>query len=200
MRRWPGTQDGFGLHMKDVSEPDDEILRNSRIDLFVLEMFYIPSLSFSKLAVLAFYWRIFNSVRSAKISIIILAVIAILWLTARVSPLVWLRQTLAANTYTAAHSEHTSLYTSTCLLGCSAWSLVPLPGPVVLSWQRVTPVHTSACRCCSSDHTCPAGAKATAKPGEEIWSHRPFYVRHFRLCGHGRRDCIFDQIRSWCHR
>lgn len=48
-------------------------------------MFYIPSLSFSKLAVLAFYWRIFNSVRSAKVSIIVLAVIAILWLATRVS-------------------------------------------------------------------------------------------------------------------
>lgn len=54
------------------------------------EMFYIPSLSFSKLAVLAFYWRIFNSVRSAKISIIILAIIAILWLAVRVSPPAWL--------------------------------------------------------------------------------------------------------------
>lgn len=51
----------------------------------VKEMFYIPSLSFSKLAVLAFYWRIFNSVRSAKVSIIILTIIAILWLVVRVS-------------------------------------------------------------------------------------------------------------------
>lgn len=55
-------------------------------------MFYIPSLSFSKLAVLAFYWRIFNSVRSAKISIIILAIIAILWLAVRVSPPAWLSE------------------------------------------------------------------------------------------------------------
>lgn len=82
--------------MKDVPRPDPDILRNARIDLFVLEMFYIPSLSFSKLAVLAFYWRIFNSVRSAKISIIILAVIAVLWLAARVSSLAWLRKTPAA--------------------------------------------------------------------------------------------------------
>lgn len=52
----------------------------------VEEMFYIPSLSFSKLAVLAFYWRIFNSVRSAKVSIIILTIIAIMWLVVRVSP------------------------------------------------------------------------------------------------------------------
>lgn len=59
-------------------------------------MFYIPSLSFSKLAVLAFYWRIFNSVRSAKISIIILAVIAVLWLAARVSTPAWLRKIPAA--------------------------------------------------------------------------------------------------------
>lgn len=78
--------------MKDVPRPDPEILRDARIDLFILEMFYIPSLSFSKLAILAFYWRIFNSVRSAKISIIILAVIAVLWLAVRVSALVRLRQ------------------------------------------------------------------------------------------------------------
>lgn len=82
--------------MRDVHRPDPDILRNARIDLFVLEMFYISSLSFSKLAILAFYWRIFNSVRSAKISIIILAVIAVLWLAARVSPLVRLRKTPAA--------------------------------------------------------------------------------------------------------
>ncbi|KAL2291769.1 hypothetical protein FJTKL_11961 [Diaporthe vaccinii] len=81
MIKW--TQDGFGLHMKDVPRPDPEILRDARIDLFILEIFYIPSLSFSKLAILAFYWRIFNSVRSAKISIIILAVIAVLWLAVR---------------------------------------------------------------------------------------------------------------------
>lgn len=83
--------------MKDVDRPDDEILRDARVDLFVLEMFYIPSLSFSKLAILAFYWRIFNSVRSAKVSIIILAIIAILWLAVRVSLRVWLCQIPAAD-------------------------------------------------------------------------------------------------------
>lgn len=76
--------------MEDIDRPTEEVLRSARLDLFVLEMFYIPSLSFSKLAVLAFYWRIFNSVRSAKVSIIILAIIAVLWLAVRVSLLMWL--------------------------------------------------------------------------------------------------------------
>lgn len=76
--------------MEGIDRPAQEVLRSARLDLFVLEMFYIPSLSFSKLAVLAFYWRIFNSVRSAKVSIIILAIIAVLWLAVRVSLLVWL--------------------------------------------------------------------------------------------------------------
>lgn len=51
----PGTYDGFGLRVEDVGRPEDDIVRNARLDLFILEIFYTSSLSFSKLAVLAFY-------------------------------------------------------------------------------------------------------------------------------------------------
>lgn len=80
-----GSYDGFGLHVEDIPRPNEDIVRDTKLDLFILEVFYVSSLSFSKLSVLAFYWRIFNSVRSAQIMILTLAIVAIVWMVARVS-------------------------------------------------------------------------------------------------------------------
>lgn len=78
-------QDGFGVHLADVDKPADEVIHDAKLDLFILEIFYACSLSFSKFALIALYWRIFNSVQSAKIMILILAVVAGVWMAARVS-------------------------------------------------------------------------------------------------------------------
>lgn len=78
-------QDGFGIPVEDVDRPADEVIRDAKLDLFILEMFYASSLGFSKFAIIALYWRIFNSVQSAKIMIMVLAVVASAWMVARVS-------------------------------------------------------------------------------------------------------------------
>lgn len=87
---FPGwKRDGFGLHVNDIDRPADEVTRAARLNLFIVEIFYATSLSFSKLAILAFYWRIFNSVRSAQIMIRVLSVMAVMWMTARVSEMLF---------------------------------------------------------------------------------------------------------------
>lgn len=83
---FPGwKRDGFGFHVYDIDRPADEVTRAAKLNLFIVEIFYASSLSFSKLAILAFYWRIFNSVRSAQIMIRMLSVMAVMWMAARVS-------------------------------------------------------------------------------------------------------------------
>ncbi|KAI1851323.1 hypothetical protein JX266_003398 [Neoarthrinium moseri] len=73
---------GFGLHLKDVGTTAQESLTNSLFFCYLAELFYAFSLAFSKLAILSFYWRMFQ--RSAiKIPIIILAICAVVWLILR---------------------------------------------------------------------------------------------------------------------
>ncbi|KAJ4195335.1 hypothetical protein NW759_016467 [Fusarium solani] len=60
-----------------------DILAKSRLSLFLTELLYAFSLTFSKLAILAFYWRMFKT-SNIRIPILVLAGLAIIWLAVRI--------------------------------------------------------------------------------------------------------------------
>lgn len=74
---------GFGLHLENIDLPEDEVLYKARLMTWLGELFYAFSLAFSKLAILAFYWRMFKT-SNLKLPIIVLAGCATIWLTLRV--------------------------------------------------------------------------------------------------------------------
>ncbi|KAF2472427.1 uncharacterized protein BDR25DRAFT_366447 [Lindgomyces ingoldianus] len=75
-------QIGLGRYLKDIDSPDFLVLERSRLILWNVELFYAFSLAFTKLAILAFYWRMFKTSK-IKIPIQVLAGCAILWLVLR---------------------------------------------------------------------------------------------------------------------
>ncbi|KAI0475216.1 hypothetical protein GGR56DRAFT_694796 [Xylariaceae sp. FL0804] len=76
------TARGLGLHLHEIAYPLDETLYWSRLYMFLMELAYGFSLGFSKLAILAFYWRLFG-LSNLRIPIIILIVLSGLWLVIR---------------------------------------------------------------------------------------------------------------------
>ncbi|KAM6508509.1 hypothetical protein FALCPG4_018350 [Fusarium falciforme] len=77
----------WGLGQTLGSLTDDnavrDILAKSRLSLFLTELLYAFSLTFSKLAILAFYWRMFKT-SNIRIPILVLAGLAIIWLIVRI--------------------------------------------------------------------------------------------------------------------
>ncbi|KAF2799182.1 hypothetical protein K505DRAFT_295128 [Melanomma pulvis-pyrius CBS 109.77] len=73
---------GLGRYLAEISTPSDLVLLRSRLVLFHVEIAYALSLGFSKLAILAFYWRMFKTSK-IKIPIQVLAVATIIWLILR---------------------------------------------------------------------------------------------------------------------
>ena len=78
-----GIQFGLGCFLEDIPIPSDLVLLRSRLLLFHLELAYALSLGFSKLAILAFYWRMFKNSK-IRLPIQILSVATIIWLIFRV--------------------------------------------------------------------------------------------------------------------
>ncbi|KAJ6439220.1 retrovirus polyprotein [Purpureocillium lavendulum] len=80
---WPGAfRWGLGKPNGDTDKPAEESLTKSRFFLFLAELFYSFSLAFSKLAILAFYWRMFK-ITNIRIPILVLVGTAIVWLILR---------------------------------------------------------------------------------------------------------------------
>ncbi|KAF2649777.1 hypothetical protein K491DRAFT_610129 [Lophiostoma macrostomum CBS 122681] len=73
---------GLGLPLSAIGHDDDTILQKSRLILWALELFYGFSLAFAKMAILAFYWRMFKT-SVIKLPIQVLAVCAVVWLIIR---------------------------------------------------------------------------------------------------------------------
>lgn len=78
------TNAGLGLEITTVPRPQKDVLRESAIFLFVIELLYASSLAFVKYSILAFYWRMFKT-SNIKIPIIVLFVMSVIWLIIRVS-------------------------------------------------------------------------------------------------------------------
>jgi uncharacterized membrane protein YqjE len=76
---------GLGLHLKDMELTPKESLMRSLLFCYLAELFYASSLASSKLAILAFYWRMFRT-SNIKIPIITLVVATLIWLILRVGP------------------------------------------------------------------------------------------------------------------
>ncbi|KAM6508163.1 hypothetical protein FALCPG4_018050 [Fusarium falciforme] len=52
---------GLGLHIQDITDrPMEEVLYQSKLLLFIAELFYAAALFFAKLSILSLYWRMFN--------------------------------------------------------------------------------------------------------------------------------------------
>ncbi|KAF2713879.1 hypothetical protein K504DRAFT_450515 [Pleomassaria siparia CBS 279.74] len=77
-----GIQTGLGRFLVEIPLPSDIVLIRSRLLLFHMELAYAFSLGFSKLAILAFYWRMFKA-SQIKIPIQVLTVATITWIIIR---------------------------------------------------------------------------------------------------------------------
>ncbi|KAF2734409.1 hypothetical protein EJ04DRAFT_437201 [Polyplosphaeria fusca] len=75
-------QIGLGLYLEEIDIAEDVVLERSRLILWNIELFYAFSLAFSKLAILAFYWRMFKTSK-IKTPIMVLTGCAIVWLILR---------------------------------------------------------------------------------------------------------------------
>ncbi|KAL2671610.1 hypothetical protein Neosp_014200 [[Neocosmospora] mangrovei] len=73
---------GLGHLKADVSKPPEKVEEYARFGLFMAEFLYAMSLGFSKLAILGFYWRLFN-VSNIRLGIYILQGCTVIWLTIR---------------------------------------------------------------------------------------------------------------------
>jgi hypothetical protein len=60
-----------------------DILAKSHLSLFLVELLYSLSICFSKLAILAFYWRMFKT-SNIRVPILVLAGMSIIWLVVRI--------------------------------------------------------------------------------------------------------------------
>lgn len=78
---------GMGLHLEDLTITPEKALYYSSIMDVVQEMTYSVSIGTTQLSLLALYWRLFRTARSAKISIIVMTVLTAIWLIVRVSEL-----------------------------------------------------------------------------------------------------------------
>ncbi|KAJ0107478.1 hypothetical protein J7T55_007667 [Diaporthe amygdali] len=76
------TNYGLGKILADVPRPQAVIFRDNTLYLYILEFTYAYSLGFSKLSILALYWRLFSLFR-IRLPIITLFVATIIWLLCR---------------------------------------------------------------------------------------------------------------------
>ncbi|WAO97032.1 Hypothetical protein NCS54_01473600 [Fusarium falciforme] len=74
---------GLGLHIQDITDrPMEEVLYQSKLLLFIAELFYAAALFFAKLSILSLYWRMFN-VTSIRLPIQILFGCSVVWMIFR---------------------------------------------------------------------------------------------------------------------
>ncbi|KAK8101035.1 uncharacterized protein PG998_007559 [Apiospora kogelbergensis] len=73
---------GLGRHLDDVEDPKEVAFRTANLLTFFLQLAYTYSITLIKFAILAFYWRVFNT-SSIRRPIIILAILSGAWLLAR---------------------------------------------------------------------------------------------------------------------
>ncbi|KAK8034259.1 hypothetical protein PG993_009254 [Apiospora rasikravindrae] len=73
---------GLGRHIDMVKDPEDVALRVANLLTFFLQLAFTYSITLIKFAILAFYWRVFNT-SSIRWPIIILAILSGMWLLAR---------------------------------------------------------------------------------------------------------------------
>ncbi|KAK8136175.1 hypothetical protein PG984_004115 [Apiospora sp. TS-2023a] len=73
---------GLGRHIDNNDDPEEDVLRKSHILTFFLQLAFTYSITLIKLAILAFYWRVFST-SSIRRPIIALAVLSGAWLLAR---------------------------------------------------------------------------------------------------------------------
>jgi hypothetical protein len=78
-----GLDVGLGKHLQDIQMPQARVLETSRLILFHAELAYAFSLAWAKLAILAFYWRMFKT-SSIRIPIQVLTACTLVWLVLRV--------------------------------------------------------------------------------------------------------------------
>ncbi|KAH8767250.1 hypothetical protein F5883DRAFT_670534 [Diaporthe sp. PMI_573] len=76
------TNYGLGKLLADVPRPPAVIFRDNLLYLYILEFTYAYSLGFSKLSILALYWRFFSLFR-IRVPIITLTVATVIWLLCR---------------------------------------------------------------------------------------------------------------------
>ncbi|KAK7966850.1 L-fucose permease [Apiospora aurea] len=77
-----GINSGLGRHIDMVKDPEGVALRTSDLFTFFLQLAFTYSITLIKFAILAFYWRVFNT-SSIRWPIIILAILSGVWLLAR---------------------------------------------------------------------------------------------------------------------
>ncbi|KAJ3508068.1 hypothetical protein NM208_g15875 [Fusarium decemcellulare] len=74
---------GLGLHIEDIkSPPMEEVLYESKLLLFIAELFYAFALFFAKASILSLYWRMFR-VTNIRLPIQILFGCSLVWITFR---------------------------------------------------------------------------------------------------------------------
>ncbi|KAF5011459.1 hypothetical protein FDECE_2424 [Fusarium decemcellulare] len=74
---------GLGLHIEDIkSPPMEEVLFESKLLLFIAELFYAFALFFAKASILSLYWRMFR-VTNIRLPIQILFGCSLVWITFR---------------------------------------------------------------------------------------------------------------------
>ncbi|KAF1995209.1 hypothetical protein P154DRAFT_624133 [Amniculicola lignicola CBS 123094] len=75
-------QIGMGKKLADIPQDSEVVLEKGRMIFFWAQITYSTSLAFSKLAILAFYWRVFGT-SNIKLPIKVLSAAAIIWLIIR---------------------------------------------------------------------------------------------------------------------
>lgn len=73
---------GMGKKLADIPGDDEAVLEKGRMVFFWAQITYSNSLAFAKLAILAFYWRIFGTT-DIKLPIKVLSTATIIWLIIR---------------------------------------------------------------------------------------------------------------------
>lgn len=79
---YTGTNYGLGKFLAEVPRPPAVIIRDNTLYLYILEFTYAYSLGFSKLSILALYWRFFSLFR-IRVPIITLTAATVIWLLCR---------------------------------------------------------------------------------------------------------------------
>lgn len=77
----------MGLHLPDLSITYEEALYYASVNDIIQEMTYSLGIGATQLSLLALYWRLFRTVASAKLSIIVITAFTVVWLIVRVSEL-----------------------------------------------------------------------------------------------------------------
>ena len=78
------TERGFGLHLEAINRDVMLVYHDILLGFWIADLFYSFAIASAKLAILAFYWRIFK-VPSIRLPIKIIATAVICWLIIRVN-------------------------------------------------------------------------------------------------------------------